>query len=173
MYVRLVLSCVNSLIVLFQDFIVWLLSIVKYLTSISEVRESGWKMCSILSIICLLERTNNYKYDPHQVASMFSLLRLRPELNPPRCMDLDTIMTFIPQGYHLHVANILLSFTSKVLPNAYSGIAWVYIIPLIHVLLKKVQPYERPHLTSSSICWVDENFLADKIDGTSRNSIAR
>ena len=116
-------------------------------------------MCSVLVIMYILfkisDRVTPSSISSDNIAQLFSMLHLRPEKVsnqiPP---DLNFIMGFIPDQYYPEVAKVLIHFATIMQPK----IDWVYVIPLIHILKKKVLPCAKPEVESSLIKWTDVDF---------------
>ena len=116
-------------------------------------------MCSVLVIMYILFKISD-QVTPSSISSddivqLFSMLHLRPENVPNQIPpDLNFIMTFIPDQYYPEVAKVLIHFTTIL----QAKLEWVYAIPLIHILKKKILPFAKPEVKSDLIKWTDVDF---------------
>lgn len=121
-------------------------------------------MSSVLVVLFLLYklsadhllRSNSINHN--DVAMAFSMLHLKPNIHHSTHNDLHFLLTFIPATSHVIIANTLLKLVHgnmRMLKNA----EWLYIIPLIHVLKKRVNPFDRPALSGSDIRWLDQDIF--------------
>ena len=138
----------------------WLLEVKHKLmsTPINSSHDNGRRMCSALVILDLIFRLSSDGFDKYfvtnEIVILFSMLHLRPEAR--QCyVDLDFLCSIIPVSYHAKIADMLIYFTNKVLPEAEPGSSWVHIVPLIHLFNKKIKAFEEPKMRSADISWND------------------
>lgn len=129
-------------------------------TAVDSSTTNGKRMCSILILLDLLHKLSECgKKDivlPDDITMLFQMLCFKPDShNPPlKLEDLNYLLSFIPDKYYMDVANVLVKFTNDILPsNNLKSIEWLYVVPLIHILKKKIQPFEHPAVTSREIRW--------------------
>ena len=98
------------------------------------------------------------KLNSNEIDILFSMLRLKPD-SSQKCADLNFVRNYIPQDYHEHVGDVLVYFMKLCLPtNNLKSVDWVYVVPLIHIFKKKINPFDTPTRISQKIKWTDGNI---------------
>ena len=154
----------------------WLLSIATHLKSrdVKTPSANGKRMCSVLIIVSLLYKLSADSHvrniAPNNISGLFSMLCLRPDVTKFSCTDLKVLQSFIPDASIKDVAKALIFFIANILPNGQLRPDWVNVIPLVHFLLGKVNPFDPPKMSSKEIKWIDRHISLAKV--TSPTAIA-
>ena len=87
------------------------------------------------------------------------MLQLKCDLSQsvPKCLDWKIISEIVPSTYHEKVSAALAFHINMVLPQ-HDCVEWLYILPLIHLLKKKTDPFDNPIMTSENIQWTDNSI---------------
>ena len=130
---------------------------------VKKVYDNGKRIICVLIILHLLKRIEHQLQlidkNRNDYYFLFSMLLLRPTVDPPQCIDLSYVRTFIPGNGQKDVAELLLHFIRLVLPyNTLKRMEWVYLVPLVHFLKSKTKPFAAPALHSKDIEWLDKDI---------------
>ena len=137
--------------------------------------DNGKRISCVLVVLTLLkkidEKLEACDKDPNEYMQLFSMLYLRPEFdcNPPKSTDWNYVMhSFIPAAEQQNVANTLVHFVNRVLKSSMCHeVEWIYVVPLIHFLKKRVDPLQLPGVT---FMWKDPDV--DLLPVKYRNSFS-
>ena len=112
-----------------------------------------------------LEVIHNRHFKPEmflleELCSMFGLLCLAPyqlDTQQWKSEDLDVLLNFVPEAAYDENATCLEEFTNFVIKERQlRGPQWLYVLPLIHIFRKKINPFEKPATTD--IQWEDNKI---------------
>lgn len=151
----------NAAYVYIQVLYDWIMNIASNLVSmeVDSAFLSGRRMCSVLALLYILHMhmLNQDLLDPGDISMLFSMLYLRPNIEQLKCEDLWLLQSAIPARDHVRIAHVLVYFTNFVLPHRIicKDCQWVHVIPLIHILKGKVQPFTS--LYGKEIKWMDDD----------------
>lgn len=129
----------------------WLIEIANDLRGM-EINSSyvnGRRMCSVLIILYLLHKLSDHLLEKgrsttDEILMLFSMLRLQPDVSKSECPDLHFLLRYIPNDIIKEVAKVLVHFFNQVSPHVRERAEWFYVIPLIHVFMHKVEPFDDP-----------------------------
>lgn len=125
---------------------------------------NGKQICSMLVVLLLLNKIyshfkENDVKDYKTISSMFSKLCLQVSNSqqPPTCPDLDFVLSRIPDDHRKNIAEALKELVNSIVSlNGWKTPEWLYAVPLIHILNGKIEPFQRPTLTSKDINWKND-----------------
>ena len=153
-----------------QAFQGWLLSIAKALHKkiIGSAEDNAQRMASTITIILCLREVMPSPQLPWESLSVsncsliLSLLYPVPDLSQ-KSLDLKILIKLI-RPEEVRVAKLLISFCkhmafTKHLRNP----EWLYAIPLIHFMLKRSIPFEKPEKNHDKILWDDPDLELVKL----------
>ena len=116
---------------------------------------------------------NSEKLNYYEIGTIFSMLCLKPSVH--KSEDLQFLLSYIPDKSHVSIANALVSLTNFILGNLkyMKSIKWLNVIPLIHILKKRITPFDTP---GRDIQWTDKDIKlhvikAHKTDSPLRYSV--
>lgn len=119
------------------------------------------RMCSVFVTVKLLSKLSHDKRNmvtDSRIMELFSMLLLTPEL--PSCPEISIVSDLISEDCQKNIASILVQFLNVNLPASNRRSAeWLYAIPLIHILEKRIKPFGRPALTSKDIRWTIDGHI--------------
>lgn len=125
---------------------------------------NGRRMCSVLIILYLLHELSHHllKKDtsPEEISMLFSMLCLQPDVSKFKCLDLQFLIAYIPKDFIKEVTNVLVHFINVLLPvsHNFERAEWFYVIPLIHMFMQEVAPFDPPVMDLKRIMWNDERI---------------
>lgn len=139
----------------------WLFSIANYLISIKieSTIDNGKRICSVLVILSNLYRIFIFlnSKDFTNIPRMFSMMLLKPNIDRASCEDLTFVLTMIPEQECAGIAEVLVTFANHIISkNGLTTTEWLYVIPIIHVLNNKIEPFQKPSLNLSDIKWTND-----------------
>ena len=154
-----------------QAFQGWLLSIAKALhkKTIQSAEDNAQRMASTITVIlCLSEimPSPQLPWESLSVASyslILSLLYPVPDLISQRSLDLEILIKLI-HPEEVKVANLVISFCKHVAFTKHlRNPEWLYAIPLIHFMLGRSIPFEKPEKNCDKILWDDRDLELAKL----------
>ena len=104
---------------------------------------------------------------------LLSMLRLQPDISSFKCVDLQFLTSYIPDGCFKDVGQMLKDFINFILPDCLERLDWINVIPLLHIFLKKIQPFDGPVLAYNEIKWSDMLITMYKMKKATRVAISR
>lgn len=139
--------------------------------------DNGKRVCSVLVILELLmkidkklERNQGIDRNISDHYYLFSMLYLISK--QPQDASLNFFQSFIPDKENESVAKLLLKYMELVLPSCnLERIEWLYMVPLIHILKKRIKPFDK--IIVASLKWKDPDIDMDclKIRSSSLSAV--
>jgi hypothetical protein len=147
----------------------WLLDIAKHLKSvdINTATDNGRRMCGVLVVTVLLSKVLHINAD--EISLLFSMLHLwqEPGCTEAKCADLNILMDFVSEQHYEEVSENLVKCANTIIPSASGVSEWIYVVPLIHIFQKKIEPFQSPALTSKDMKWFDPCIRLYQLKNTS------
>ncbi len=123
-----------------QRFAEWLLNITqKFLTrDIKTGVENGRRMCTVLTVLCLLSKLPcKHKYKDN-IINLFGCLHFEPQIVTPNkwvVPEMKVLKIFIPQDFYSNLADCLVDYVNLVTDiNHIFKAQWLSVVVLIHLL---------------------------------------
>ena len=138
----------------------WILTLIDELQvkSVDSMEENGKRIASVLAITsCIHSLVPPLKLDSFEssaIAAILSMLCLKPNLENRQHLDLDIVLSLIPENTWKAVSATLCRLCNHL--SSHKDLRepdWIYAVPLIHFLQKKSTPFDT--LDLDNIVWRD------------------
>ena len=156
----------------------WILTLIDELQvkSVDSMEENGRRIASVLAITsCIHSLVPPLKLDSFEssaIAAILSMLCLKPNLENRQHLDLDIILSLIPENTWKAVSAALCGLCNHL--SSHKDLRepdWIYAVPLIHFLQKKSTPFDT--LDLDNIVWRDACLDFSHVKSKTRNKNMR
>ena len=156
----------------------WVLTLIDELQvkPVDNSEENGRRMASVLAIIsCIYSLVPPLKLDSFEssaIAAILSMLCLKPNLEDRQHIDLDIVLSLIPEKSQKAVSEALCRMCTHL--SSHKDLRepdWLYAVPLIHFLQKKSTPFDT--LNPEKITWANPQLRLDHVKIMTRNKNMR
>ena len=84
---------------------------------------------------------------------------LWPDLEHPKCADLDVVLSFIPGAQRKSISDAIIGFCNHLLhQKLLNSRYWLFVIPLVHNSTGTSKPFQKPELDPHKMVWSDRSL---------------
>lgn len=157
----------------------WILSVVDDLQMkpVDNAEENGKRMSSVLTIVSCIyylipQPIPLDSFESKVIATILSMLFLRPNLQERQHTDLDIVLSLLPDKSRKAASDALCGLCTHL--SSHKDLRepdWVHVIPLVNFLLKKSVPFDAVKL--EKIDWDNPYFGLNQVKSVTRNKDTR
>lgn len=118
---------------------------------VSNAHENGRRLFSVVTLLCCVHKMMNSEQHssiPNTVLiSLLEMFSIVPDLESKHCWDFELMKSSIADHVLDHTTKIVYAIASYLVQHgALNCGVWLRCLPLIHLLLKEIEPFEEIEL---------------------------